>query len=72
MARHLPCLKQLWTYNNKLGQEGVREIGNALTNLETLWLNANENTMQGIGLLGRLPSLKELYACTVMSQHRED
>ncbi len=36
VARHLPSLQQLWSYENELGWEGVAAIANSLAKLEEL------------------------------------
>lgn len=64
MGRHLPDLQILWTWENELGREGVAAAASSLTKLETLRINDNEEVINGVGVVGRLPSLMKLDACT--------
>lgn len=64
VARHIPGLRGLRYYENKLGWEGVGAVVNSLTKLETLIISNNREVRQGVTQLGRLPLLKELWAST--------
>ena len=75
LARHIPKLETLWLRSSGLGAEGVGAIADNLTKLETFMVSLNEEVMQGIGLLGRLPSLRKLDACIyelTRRQHRAE
>lgn len=64
MARHFPNLEQLWAQENMLGREGVAAVASSLTKLERLWIDDNEEVGQDVTSLGRLPTLKKLFAGT--------
>lgn len=62
VARGLPNLQELEAWRNRLGWEAITAVSGSVTNLQKLGIGHNEEVRQGCASVGRLASLRRLYA----------